>query len=189
MAWLRDVDRWLIEAVLPHGQAFRRAAARVVGADEADDIVHDAYARLLGYAAWREIASPRAFCLTTIRNLALERLRRDSIVGIDRIASLDAIEIEDHAPDAFRQTAGRMELAAMLRAIDDLPPQCGRVVKLRKLEGLGPSEIAVSLGISVSTVETHLAKGLARLTERLRETEAKDTNWPKSWARRRERSS
>lgn len=188
MAWLRDVDRWLIKAVLPHGREFKIAAARVVGIDEADDVVQDAYARLIAYADWREVANPRAFCLRVIRNLAIERLRSASVVGIDRLASLDTLDVADEAPDALRQTAAKIELERLLGWIDDLPPQSGRVVRMRKLEGRSPREIAVSLGISVSTVETHLAKGVARLAERMRELETKDTRWPTTWVRRRQRS-
>lgn len=146
--------------------------------------MHDAYARLLGYARWREIDSPRGFCLTVIRNLALERLRRAKVVDIDRIASLDTVEIADDAPDAYRQAAGKIGVEQLLHWIDELPPQCARVVRMRKLDGIGPGEIAVSLGISVSTVETHLAKGLARLAERMRATDVKGKVWATSWARR-----
>ena len=184
MRWLREIDGWLIDSVLPHGREFRAAAARVVGRDEAEDVVQEAYGRLLGYANWREIIDPRAFCLRVIRNLALERLRKADVVNIDRIASLDALDVADEAPNSFRHASARLEVDRLIALIDALPPQCGRVVRLRKLEGQTPSEIAVHLGLSVSTVETHLAKGLARLTEGMREIETKGTTWPKIRARR-----
>jgi len=187
MTWLREIDQWLIGSVLPHEHSLRRAAARMVGPEEANDLVQDAYARLLTYPAWRDIAHPKAFALQIVRNLALERLRRATVVPIDRIASLDGFDVADEAPDAFREVAGRVDVERLLVLVDNLPPQCARVVRLRKIEGLSPREIAVSLGISVSTVETHLAKGLARLTEQMHDTTVKGAGWPKSWTRRRAR--
>lgn len=181
MTWLRDIDRWLIEAVLPHRAELKKHAARVVGADDADDLVQDAFARLLSYAHWREIANPRAFCLTIVRNLAIEKLRRARVVRLDAMA---AVDVGDDTPDAFRQTAARIELERLLAWIDELPPQCARVLRLRKIDGHAPRDIAVLLGITVSTVETHLAKGLARLTLRMREHEAKGGDWPTVWAKR-----
>lgn len=182
MTWLRDIDRWLIEAVLPHRAELKKHAARVVGADDADDLVQDALARLLSYANWREIANPRAFCLTIVRNLAIEKLRRARVVRLDAMAALD---LADDAPDAFRRTAARIEVERLLAWIDELPPQCARVIRMRKIEGLPPRDIAVCLGITVSTVETHLAKGLARLTVRMRDHETEGANWPTNEAKRR----
>jgi RNA polymerase sigma-70 factor (ECF subfamily) len=47
--------------------------------------------------------------------------------------------------------------------METLPPQPRAVVKMRRIEGLLPGDIAVRMGLSVSTVEKHLAKGLAML--------------------------
>ncbi|MFX7922747.1 sigma factor, partial [Acinetobacter baumannii] len=77
---------------------------------EAEDIVQDAYARLIGYDRWREVENPRAMCLRTVRNLALDRLRSADVVHIDRIADIETLDIADDRPDAFRVSAGRTEV-------------------------------------------------------------------------------
>ena len=75
----------------------------------------------------------------------------------------------------------------LIALIDDLPQQCGRVVRLRKIDGRSPSEIAVLLGISVSTVEKHLAKGLELIVTGLREQPAAQVVKSAEWIRRRTR--
>lgn len=166
MAWLRDIDRWFIDRVLPHASSFRRYARRVaVGDQDADDLVQEAYARLLAVDDWRRLESPPHFMLRIIRNLAAERLRRSRVVAFDQASVLDLSKLPDMAPDPFAATASRQELTHLLAAFEKLPEKCRQVVHMRKIQGLAPAEIAEKLGISVSTVEKHLAKGFRLLTE------------------------
>lgn len=189
MSWLRPIDVWLIDAVMPHAADLRQLAARLIGRDEADDVVHEVYARLLGYAQWQQIENARAFALRTLRNLAYESLRRTAVVTIDQLAELETLDLADDAPDSFRVSSGRQELTQLLAVIEELPPQCGRVLRLRKLEGRSPREIAVLLGLSVSTVEKHLSKGLALITERMRSGDYGEGTAPRrTWSRRRNRA-
>jgi RNA polymerase sigma factor (sigma-70 family) len=188
VSWLREIDRWFAEHILPFAPDYRRLAIRLVGTDEADDIVQEAYARLIGYERWREVENPRALCLRTVRNLAIDRLRSADVIHIDRVAELEELDFPDDAPDAFRTVAARMDAERLARLIDQLPSQCARVVRMRKIEGRSPREIAVSLGISVSTVEKHLAKGLAATVAGLRNGQSQETERSRGWLRRRTRS-
>ncbi|WP_394427549.1 RNA polymerase sigma factor [Sphingomonas sp. S6] len=172
LSWLREIDRWFMAEVLPHAAAYRARAAYFCGRDEADDLVQEAYARVMNTADYRAISSPRAFVLTIVHNLALERIRRANVVRIDVRASLDMADLADPAPDAFAVAAGRSELQRLAGWIDALPPQCSRVVHMRKVQGLSPAAIAQSLSLSVSTVEKHIAKGLALITKARRESES-----------------
>lgn len=187
MTWMREIERWLVERVLPFAPDYRRLASRLVGQDEADDVVQDAYARLIAYERWRDIDNPRAMCLRTVRNLALDRLRSADVIHIDRIAAIETLDIADERPDAFRVSASRLEVERLMALIDRLPSQCGRVVRMRKIEGRSPREIAVSLGLSVSTVEKHLAKGLELVILGLREQPATEVVKSREWLRRRTR--
>lgn len=169
MSWLRDIDRWFVAEVLPHAAAYRAKAAYFCGRDDADDLVQEAYARVLKTPDHRAIVAPRGFVLTIVHNLALERLRRARVVRIDLLASLEMLDVADPAPDAFAIAAGRSELQRLLDLIDGLPPQCGRVLHMRKVQGMSPAAIAETLSISVSTVEKHIAKGLALVTRARRD--------------------
>lgn len=169
VTWLRDVDRWFIDEILPHRVAFRRQAARLVPTAEAEDLVQEAYARAINASHHREIVNPRSFVLTIIRNLAHERHRRATVVRFEHLADMEAMEIADSAPDQFAVLSGNLELARLIALMETLPRQPRAVVKMRRIEGLLPGEIAVRMGLSVSTVEKHLAKGLAILAYAMQE--------------------
>lgn len=185
MAWLREIDKWFAEAVLPSAPVYRAYARKLTGdAVEAEDLVQEAYAKVLGVPDWRRLEQPERFVLTIIRNLAFERFRRAKVVGIRQIGVLEMEALPDPAPDAHAVTSAREELSRVLEAVDRLPEQCRRVVTLRKMEGLSPGQIAVRLNLSISTVEKHLAKGLMLLTKSLaagedRRIGSKAGTWPK----------
>lgn len=187
VTWLRDVDRWFIDEILPHRIAFRRQAARLVPTTEAEDLVQEAYARAINASHHREIVNPRSFVLTIIRNLAHERHRRATVVRFEHLADMEAMEIADSAPDQFAVLSGNMELARLIALMETLPPQPRAVVKMRRIEGLLPGDIAVRMGLSVSTVEKHLAKGLAILAHAMQEAPPQEEGIPFSrlWQRHR----
>ena len=54
-------------------------------------------------------------------------------------------------------------------AVAELAPQCRQVYLLRKVHGLSHKEIAVHLGIAVSTVEKHLMKAIEQCERYVRE--------------------
>lgn len=168
MSWLRPIDAWFASSILPHEADLLRHARRwTIEEDEARDLVHEAYAQLLQLKAWDHILNPAAYATRMVRNVALQRMRRARIVPMRQFAALEEAAHPDPAPDSFAIAAARDELRRMMAAIEALPLACRRVILLRKLEGMGPRDIALKLGISLSTVEKHLSRGMLLLSRAL----------------------
>lgn len=168
MSQLRDIDRWFIDEVLPHESRFLALAGRLSASpEEASDIVQDVYARLFASDAWQVIDNPPAYVMRMVRNQAIGKLRRARIVSFQSVADPERFGQADDAPDAFDQTASRQSLRRLLAAISELPPRCREVVVMRRLDGLPPREIAQRLGLSLSTLEKRLARGLFLLARSL----------------------
>jgi RNA polymerase sigma-70 factor (ECF subfamily) len=124
---------------------------------DAEDIAQETYVRLIGRRHTDDILSPKAFIFQVARNLTLDHLR-----GRKRreaaLSQVDAIGQADYGPDD--RLMARENLALLLNAILQLPHQCQRVYTLRKLYNMSHREIADQLGISVRTVENHIAKAV-----------------------------
>ena len=166
MTWFREVDRWFLAHVLPHESAYRSRARRLSNDhDAAQDLVQEAYAKILSLPNWQSIIDPRSYTLRTVSNLGIEQIRRSRVVTIRQIANLNAIDHADPAPDPYAVAAGRNELRHVIAAIDRLPEHCREVIRLRKIEGMPPTAIAAHLGISLSTVEKRIARGLTLLMD------------------------
>jgi RNA polymerase sigma factor (sigma-70 family) len=155
----------MIDHVLPHEPRYL-AVARRLTRDPADaaDLVQEALVRLMAVDGWAAIADPRAYVIRSIRNVATERVRRAKVVQFQQLSDIDALDMSDDAPDAFRQAAGREQVENLGKAIEQLPERCRTVFVRRRFRDELPRSIAGDLGISLSTFEKRLARAMYLLT-------------------------
>lgn len=175
MLGLREIDIWFIDRVLPHERRYVAQARRfATHDDEAVDMVHDVYARVLASEGWRFIDEPRAYVLTMVRNLGVQTLRRARIVAMESLTEARAERLAAPTPGPFEETADRQGLRLALTALANLPERCREVVELRRLHDLSSREIAQKLGLSLSTVEKRLARGMVLMALALAQAETSE---------------
>lgn len=161
-----DLDDWFIRAVLPVEPALMRYLRRNWrDADECADLRQEVYARVYDAARAGVPEHAGAFVLATARNLLIDRARRSQVVAIDTYAELEDLAADELTPE--RHAGGRMELDALVEALDALPPRCREAVVLRKVDGLSQREVAAEMGITEDTVEKQIAKGMRSLADAL----------------------
>ncbi|WP_260929397.1 RNA polymerase sigma factor [Novosphingobium sp. 9] len=162
-----DRRRWFRIAVLPLETDLKRHARRLCHGISIDpeDLLQDTMEQLFRYENWHGIENVRAFSIATMRNLALQVARRDRVLTIQTMDDLENFDIACEAPSAERIVVARDDWATVTKCISSLPPQCGKVFSMRKIDGLSQSEIARQLGLSISTIEKHVIKGLRRCSD------------------------
>ena len=67
-------------------------SARLGNAQAAEDVVHDAYVRVLERSSDEPIAQPRAFLYRTALNLVIDGHRRSSLRQVEPLEVLDSEE-------------------------------------------------------------------------------------------------
>lgn len=154
----------------------RRYLARYLRRPEdVEDIAQESFLRVLDAAAKGEIHYPRSYLYRTARNLAFNtRARKSNQLDCSlEDSELQDVLVDNRAGPEARVMAQR-HFESFCRAVTLLPPQCRQVLLLRKVQGLSQREVAERLGISVSTVEKHLAKALLRCRQYLDTVEDTD---------------
>ena len=150
----------------------RRYLVRFTGGSqtEAQDIAHDAYARVYPTMQSREIGRPQAFLYTTARHLALDRLKHQTRSPFDPVAPESSGEAAaSAAPSIESVVMAREEWALLEHAIAGLPAGCRRVFLLRMVDRLSHEEIAQKLGLARSSVEKHLMRAVRLLHEAMQQ--------------------
>jgi RNA polymerase sigma-70 factor (ECF subfamily) len=129
--------------------------ARVAACD-AGDVVQDVFAD-----AWRKLARLReaaafpGWIVAIARNRATDAARRRRTIEITADLAVDP--------------PPRLEAAAALQAIRELPDTYRETLILRLVEGLSGPEIAEHTGMTPDSVRVHLHRGMKLLRERLGE--------------------
>lgn len=142
--------------------------ARFPSLCDIDDVIQEAYTRLLKARDSGPIACARGFLFVTARNLALNRLRHVRIERPPEAAEIDILTVADEQTPVYEALEGAEDLQLLIEAIQSLPNRCRRVVTLRKIYGLSQKEVASTLGISEHTVEAQGSIGIRKCTEYFR---------------------
>ncbi|MEJ0022822.1 MAG: sigma-70 family RNA polymerase sigma factor [Alphaproteobacteria bacterium] len=153
-------------------QLTRFFAARSGSSTEAEDLMQELYLKIRT-APPTEILNGPAYlyqlCLRLYQDRYRTKKRRekrdDDYVQAERVGSASP-DISD-APSPEDAVEWRLRLEQVMAAVETLPPQCRRVFRLHKLEGMDHQTVARTLGISRSSVEKHMISALRHLTRKL----------------------
>ncbi len=165
-----DRHEWFLNQVFYHRRMLQRYLRKYLASDEdIEDVIQDTYLRIYGIQDYTTVESPKALLITIAHNLAVELGRRRVSRATDAVADFDALGVSSNNPHLEEQLDARRRFEAFCSAVDSLPPICRRAFVLRKVYKLSQAEISAVLGISQSTIEKHVAKGLVRCRNHLRE--------------------
>ena len=134
---------------------------------EAEDLAQDVLLRALTHANWKSHDQAKGYIFRTAVNRWRDSLRRrrirGSIVAWDEDLPHQAHDISGSENLPEKHLIARQELGEVVRALEGMNVRTRTVLMLIKLEQMRLASVAEMLGISVSAVAKHLAKGIAEL--------------------------
>jgi len=143
----------------------------IVSPQDIDDIVQETFVRTYEAHLKKDIRYPRTFMLRTVRNIALNHVKRwDNKYGTS-IEDLSEPLVHFQTASLEAQLESEERFLDFCRAVDKLSGQCKKAFILKKVYGLSQKEIAQYLKISESTVEKHVAKGMLKTLEYMKNLE------------------
>lgn len=125
----------------------------------AADIVQDVFARALVAGPRSSLDDDRRVLYASARNAAIEHHRSERRRA-ELIASVLPEQVITPASSFEAGVQARQALAALDEALCKLSPRCREIFILRRVEGLSNQEIAWRHGISINSVEKHIARAL-----------------------------
>lgn len=130
---------------------------RLSCADDAADLVHDTFIRVLRHRQQLdELREPRAYLTTIARNLLINHYERRSVQQAYEqvLAQLP----EERAPSAEQRVLLLEALQEVDTLLSSLPLTTRTVFLLVQIEGQSYEAIAARMGISVRTVQRHMVR-------------------------------
>jgi RNA polymerase sigma-70 factor (ECF subfamily) len=154
------------EAVLPHlDAAFNLARWLTRNAQDAEDVVQEAYLRAFRFFDGYQGGNMRSWLLTIVRNTCYTWLHQNRAqqpnTAFDE--ELHSDMIEGQSPETLLLRNADRQL--LHQALEELPPVFREVLVLSELEELTYKEIADVLGVPIGTAMSRLARARHRLRE------------------------
>ncbi len=148
------------EIVRRHQRWAWNTASRILGrAEDAEDIVQDAFMRLLDAAPrYRPTASFRTYFHCIVTRLCLDHARKKRPIYPGNVPE---VEDSNPLPPASIQTREKRE--SIRAALNTLPPSQRVAVILKYYEEMSYQDIASAMQVSRKAVERLLARGRASL--------------------------
>lgn len=144
----------------------RRLTARLGSAELAREALQETCLRLGSSTIMGSVQSPRAYVLRAAFNIAINRLvaekRRATSPDLDAM-----FEIADDTPDQARIVEARSEIAALKRALHELPKRRREIIVAVALNEVPIPVLAKRFGVTVRTIQIELKHAIMHCAERL----------------------
>lgn len=135
-------------------------ARRVIGSDDAEDMVQEAYLKMLEGDRGEVIANARGYVSKMTCTLAIDALRRQRTHA--RALGEDGAWFQSAARDA--PVASALDASGLATdvqaALAQLPRCCRQIFLMNRILGFSHSEIAREIGVSLRTVNRKLGQAL-----------------------------
>lgn len=162
----------------------RAQLAKVIGSivhrDDIEDLVQETFVKSYEAELKQEIKFERTYMLQTARNLAINHVSKASSRKNQSLENMQALPTDLTSNSLENQFESKERFLHFCRATDSLSVEVKRVFLLKKIYGLSQKDIAQSIGLSESTVEKHVAKGLLQCANYIEQLTQTDVNADKS---------
>ncbi len=168
---------WFESEVLPHEDDLRKwIESSFPTIEDPEDLIQDAYFRLMKAYTSGSIPHPRAYLFVTVKNMIYSRFRCLKYNHPKNATSTYQVNILDKTRSPSEIASDNDDIRVLVDAFRSLPKKCCQVMTLRKIYGFSQKEVADKLGISVNTVQVQARIGLKKCREYFKQVGYKGGN-------------
>ena len=154
-----------------YGELTAFVLGKIHSRTSAADIVQETFLRFLSSKDKKSVQNPRAYLYRIAANLVIDESRKHAVHGEYIVQDKILKNIKDSTVHGEQVLEDRQRLRFMAMAIEELPPRCRQVFRMRKVELMTVEDIMNNLGISRNMVEKHLRRALIHCRHRVLEME------------------
>lgn len=165
----QDSRSYLRSAFLAgYGDLLRSLTGKLGSRDSAEDALQDAFIRLERARELPDVQNARAYLLRIAVNSAnnTRRSNRDQLTASE---GREFLEILDEQPDPEQAAVSRSDMAALNRALEDLPERRRDIFVAAWKEGLSKEMIAERFGLAPRTVRQELTLAREHCAKKMRD--------------------
>lgn len=152
----------LVDTFIVHRSQLCNVATKILGSrDRAEDVVQDAYLKVIDADAVFVVRQPLAYIFRIVRNLAIDNYRRAALESTVFAVAEEGQHVPSPSGRPETVSISRQQLDLVARALDQLPDRTRRVFELHRMGGYTQREIAQQLGVSPTLINFMIRDALA----------------------------
>lgn len=159
----------LLEVFISYRPILKKMLQRMVPSADIEDIVQETFIRAHEAEVKKRIDHPKAYIYKTARNLALNFIAKKENTSTFKLEDFSEpdVYLEDYSN--INEVESKEKFRLFCAAVRELPPQCRKAFIMKRVFGYSIKDISMKLGITESTTEKHIAKGVLRCADYLNE--------------------
>lgn len=169
-------DSNIIKVFSSYSATLRRCISRFVRPHDIDDIVQETFIKSYQADLKETIEYPKSYMLKTAKNLAQNHLAKWDNKYSDSLDNLSEFPTSLSSLPFEQQYETKERFLLFCQSVEQLSGSVRKCFILKKVYGLSQKEIAQHLGLSQSTVEKHVAKGLLLSMQYLKQKDQQAKN-------------
>ena len=131
--------------------------------EDPEDNLHALFKRAVEIRDKPHISMSRYLLFKIAGNMVTDRFRWRTRHHVQEMSDVSKVNVADTSPDQEQALAGKQRLQEFCARLKVLPDRCREVFLLHRVYGLSHKQVALKLGISVSTVEKHMIKATEKV--------------------------
>ena len=145
---------------LPLSESLYRVAYYILESEsDAEDAVQDLFLKLWNSRDTLDsVRNPRAYCITLMRNLCIDRIRRAR-----QTHSIDQADAVADTSDVTEQLEHKEALKQAFKALDSLSATQREILKMRVFEDLSYNEMSARTGMNNLTLRVLLSQARTKI--------------------------
>ncbi|MBL4826103.1 MAG: RNA polymerase sigma factor [Spongiibacteraceae bacterium] len=136
--------------------------------DDVDDLLQETFLKAYRVKDWARVENPEAYLVRIASNAYKNDARKKGQGNmVDRSIDINNFDIGDAAPSPEEIAAGRQNLNEFEKVANSLTPRVRQAVILIKMMNIPYPEASEIMGISVTTLEKHVTRGMAECRRKI----------------------
>ena len=154
--------------MLAYYKEFIYYVQRMVGdKDNAKDVVQEAYSRVIHVDNKSTISNKRAYLYKMVRNIVIDDVRKNKNIAKIAYEEEQFVIPINEQPDELTVEDNNQQV--LMSIVQNLPTRSKQAFIFHILEGYSRKEIALKMGINISTVDKHITHATLKIKKELEE--------------------
>ncbi len=135
--------------------------------EDVEDIVQETFLKAHKVSEWNEVKNPEAFLVSIAKNTYKDHIRKETRRISYSDVDISRLELTDEAPSPEQTLSGQQEIQELEFVINSLTPRVKQAIVLIKILNSSYAEASEIMNVSLSTLESHVAKGMSECRKKM----------------------